>query len=416
MSSSFRNRAMRHPLTLVGTLALALAGASSGAWAQQTLFMPGIEVTSGWDSNRQLSTDDESSSENYRATAELKIRRITPRSDTELRPQISYQKFSGISNIDSVEGKLDLRSRYETLKGKAALYGRFRRQDAFNAELGQASFDDGGDPTIPDDVNSGTVSGGITRTNFMIQPSFSYSFTERTDFETTLRYDYLNYDSDLPGERVGYTSPSADFEIVHELSRRLRLGVGPYYDHYERDDGTNESDAYGLTVNLRWRTSEITRSTLRVRAERNEDTTFEPQRVEDKSTAWGVEWIGVRENRVGTTQYRIGRFLQPTSFGGRREVDQLHVQWDHPFNRKTLFRTAVRYVRTNSITDLDTAGDRDQARADVMLRHFFTESFFVSAGYRFAWIDRESVGNADNHSFLLTVGLRAKDPTGGYRP
>lgn len=415
MSSSFRDRFVSLRSSRRIAALAALLSVAPAAWSQQWLFMPGIETSGEYSTNRRLSTTDEESTSGGRVTLDARIRRISPRGDTELRPAISYQRFSGQSEIDALEGRFDIRHKYQTLKGRFGLQGRFRRQDAFNAELGQASFDDS-DPTIPDDVGSGVVTGGVTRTSYQVMPSFSYSFTERTDFETTLRYDAVDYDSELEGERVGYKSPSIDVELVRELSPRLRIGFGPYFSHYERDDGINESDSYGATINLRFKTSEVTRSTFRVRAERNEDIVNEPVRVKDSATAWGVEWIGTRENRAGSTTYRIGRFLQPTSFGGRREVDQLHVQYDRPFNRRTSLRAAVRYTRANEISDLDVGGgDRNQARADIMLRHFFTESFFLMGGYRFAWVDRDTTGNADNHSVLLTIGLRERDPTGGWR-
>src|SRR6201999_2819220 len=108
MSSSFRNR-------YLGFAAAALLGVglTPGAWAQQTLYYPGVEVSSVWDSNHQLSQNEESTT-GYRATLDTRIRRITPRSDTELRPQISYQKYSGRSDVDSLEGLFDVRSRYRT--------------------------------------------------------------------------------------------------------------------------------------------------------------------------------------------------------------------------------------------------------------------------------------------------------------
>lgn len=412
MSSSFRNR---HALALpLGVAAVLLLGGTTAVRAQQIVFLPGFETSTEWNSNRTLQIDDKDSLTGYRALLDARIRRITPRSDTEIHPAISYQKYSGRSDLDNVEGHVDMRSRYETLKGQFQVLGRFRRQDVFNAELGAASFDTD-DPDVPDDVETGVINGGITRTSFLVQPSFSYSITERTDFEVSTRFDYLNYDSDLPRERVGYTSPSIDLLVVRELSPRLRLGVGPYYSHYEADDDSSESDSYGAMVNLRWKTSEITRSTLRIRGERNKDIDLEPVRVEDSAMAWGIEWIGLRELRAGDLEYRIGRFLQPTSFGGRREVDQLHVQYDRRFTQRTLLRSAVRYTRSNQISDFDSGGDRDQARADVMLRHFFTEEFYVAGTYRFAWVDRDQVGNAENHGFFLSIGLRKRDPTGGYR-
>jgi hypothetical protein len=239
------------------------------------------------------------------------------------------------------------------------------------------------------------------------------------DLEATAQYEYLDYDTneDLQGFRSGFTSPSVDMQLVRKMTERFQLGVGPYYSRYERDDNSNESDSYGGLINLRWQTSEITRSSLLLRVEQNKDVILEPVRVEDKSTAWGLEWVGVRQHRLGQTQYRIGRFLQATSLGGRRKVDQAHVQYDRPLSQRTLLRGAVRYMRANDISDLETSdGDeRDQARFDLMVRHFFTENFFVSGQYRFAWVDRNASGNAENHAVFLSLGLRKRDPTGGFR-
>src|SRR5262245_12850926 len=144
MSSSFLERGARRQSRGAARFLLIALAATPAAWAQQTLFLPGAELSGEWDSNRRLSTAQEDSTSGGRATLDARIRRITPRSDTELHPQVSYQRYSQQSELDSVESHLDLRSKYETLKGRFGLLGRFRRQDALSAELGSGQFDEGG--------------------------------------------------------------------------------------------------------------------------------------------------------------------------------------------------------------------------------------------------------------------------------
>jgi hypothetical protein len=251
--------------------AAAALGVGPVALAQETYFVPGVTAGAEWNSNRQLSQEEQSSA-GYRASLEGYWRRNAPRTNFFLHPQINFQNYPDIDQQEKVGGLLELETNHRTLKGLYSLTARYTREDTLNAELGKAGFDEV-DPDAPDTAGTGIVTGGITRTRYEVQPSFSYSVTQLTDIEGELRWDSVKYESDAANERVGYENPEIQFLAVHSFGPRLRIGAGPYYTKFESDNDQNKTDGYGANLEMRYQWSEVTRTTLALNAERDDVTT-----------------------------------------------------------------------------------------------------------------------------------------------
>lgn len=386
--------------------AIAAAGLGEAAFAQETYFVPGFSAGAEWNSNRQLALDEESSP-GYRAALEGYWRRISPRTNFLLHPQINYQNFPDIDQQEKVGGFLELETNHRTLKGYYAFTGKYTREDTLNAELGRATFDDV-DPDAPDTVGTGTIVGGVTRTRYQARPSFSYSFTELTDFEGDFRWDSVKYESDQANERVGYESPLAELLLVHAFGPRLRFGAGPYYTKYESDNDQNKTEGYGANLEMRYQWSEVTRTTLAVNVERDEITTGSRQ---ENATNVGVRWLGQRRMRVGSVRYSIGRFLEPSSVGSRVTLDQFRVEYLRPIGPRFRIDTAVRLSRTRSIGDSTSIRDRDRANVEITSRTQLSRTLTLNAGYRYAFLDRKVIDDSvENHGVFLTLSFHGLDP------
>lgn len=401
---------------LSGALILSLAGSASG-WAQQTYFVPTVEAMAEWNSNRELVTIPalEDESVGYRLNALALWGWQIDRSKFELRPRVQFQEFPDREGVDPVEYFLDLRGEHRTLKGEMALFARYGRQDVYNAEYGDAAFDEF-DPDRPDITGSGIVFVGGTRETIEVEPSFRYDFSPLTSVSGLINYEKIDYGDDFVTGRVGYESPYAELMLIRVLGPLVEFAIGPYAARSEADDGSNETDTLGAKISLGYKWSETMYFTAAAVGERNEITDFTPAPVEDSVTDWGLEFTGYYRKRLAGVRYSIGRFLTPSTFGTRSTKDQVRVQYISPLTPLLTFNGAVRFTRDQRVGDTANR-DRDRANAELSLVRQFTPTWSVSGGYRYVWQDLAGAGGeADNNGLFITVSYRGLNPrTAGAR-
>jgi hypothetical protein len=407
MLSSCRNGRAGGRLAIGLSGGLVAFGAAQAVRAQETYFVPEVSASAEYNTNRQLDSTQDQGSAGYRATVEGYLKRNTQLTKFFLHPQLSFQKYPNIPKLESVEGMVEAEGTHRTVRGNYSFVGRYTRQDTLNAEIGRAAFDTV-DPNAPDTQGTGVAQGGITRTRYELEPGFSYSVTELVDIEGDLRMDSVKYESDLPGERVGYDAPSVSLTLVRAFGPRLKLGIGPYYSRYESDNNANKTNAYGADFDFRYEWSQITRTNLVLSFEKDDIT---ENGRSDSATAVGVRWLGRKRNRVGELRYSIGRFLQPSSVGTRATLDQFRAQWVRPMSPRLTFDVAARYTRVRSIGNSADDVGRDRANVDVLVRTLLTETISLAGGYRFAFLDRVTTsGSVENHGVFLTVAFIGRDP------
>jgi hypothetical protein len=302
------------------------------AGAQQTQFIPQIETSAEWATNRSLQVPSAPDGELYTATVGGDLLRRTPVADFDFRPLLTYQYDNKISNLDRFEALVDLVSDFRTLKGEYSFNAEYHREDAFNSQYGIAAYNPL-NPNAPDTAGTGELVTGVTRTTYEAAPSFSYDLTQRTSIVGTGTYDYVRYSTDFPGQLVSYQSPEVEIDAMYALSPASRVGVGPYFATYEpleSNEGTVRENTYGLNFNYNYnfsfRYSGVTRTTINLRVERD-TAQAAPGIPAASSTNWGFEWLGFHKFLTSSVQYSVGRFLEPSSFGARTAIDQVRVQY-----------------------------------------------------------------------------------------
>jgi hypothetical protein len=331
--------------------------------------------------------------------------RVTARSSTEFRPQISYQEYPGAEGVEPLELRFDLRSTVRSLKGEYTLLGRYRRRDTYNSEFGEAQFDDF-DPETPTD-DAGSVATLGTRTDWNLAPRFRYSLSDLSRIEGQVRYEVVSYDRSLRGNRVGYDSPYANFSYVRKMTERYEASVGPYVSRYESEDDVNETTTYGLQLGGGVRTGETSYLNAYLRVERSEVTTRAPVPSESN---WGLEVMGNRRFNRGNLRYSAGRFLEASTLGSRATKDEARVQYQHFLDPRLSLVSAVRFTRDKPI-EVEESFTNERVFADLSLLWSWTPTWYVNGGYRYSQQERSSVpGSAADHSVFLSVGYRALDP------
>jgi len=406
MSSSFRNP---------GICAAGLCGAAVAALvcappvsAQQIAFVPQAEATAEWASNRILTIPATSASdESIKLGGDLL--RISPRSNLDLRPLLTFQNGS-IRNLDNIEALVDFAGDYRTLKGEYTLNSEYHREDAYNAQYGVAGFNTL-NPNVPDTAGTGAVVTGLTKSTYLFDTGFSYKFTQRWGIEGSANFDAVRYSTDISGDLVSYNSPYVGLDLVWVTSQTSQLGIGPYYTRFDpirHDVGAQLSDDYGISASYRIRTSQLSTSTITARLER--DRSPLPGSGNDTTTTWALEWVGLQKFLTSALRYSVGRFLEPSSFGGRTTEDQARVQYTRTLSERLLFNSAVRFTRYTDVGN-QNAGTRNRGNADLSLRVLITPLWYVSGGYRFAYQNLPSQPHAaSSNGVFITVGYHGREP------
>lgn len=409
MSSSYRKSAL---LRRVAARAIALPGAcvfvAGSAHSAQTYVQPQVDLRAEINDNFDLTPGGSTDSDVYGYIADMQalIGIATPRSDTSIRPRVRFQEYPDRDEMQSWEGFLDLRSRYDWERSHLDLLGRYSRQDSYNTETPTGEFDPLA-PNDPTNADTGQILVGETRDRFLVEPEFAFELTERVELGAEARYEAVRYDSDSVQTQTDYDFMNAGGTVTWAFDQRSDLGAGAYVSKYEARDDSTETEAYGFNLGYGYEWSEVTGLVAEVFYEQNDTTDFLPARAEESTSGWGGTLTGYRKGEVSEWRASVGRNFIPTGSGGKAESDLLRIQYTRDFTERLRFSGAGRYEARTSLTERGSSDDRDYARADLSLDYMLAPTWFVRGGYSYIWQDRETAtDSADNNKFFISAGYR----------
>jgi len=392
------------------------------AHAQEVAFVPQFSLTGEYATNRTLATPSAPNSVDGQLMAGADILAHTQVASFDLRPLVTFLDDNKIKNLNQYEALVDLVTAYRTQKSEWDFEAEYQRQDAFSAEYGIAAYNPL-NPNAPNTQGTGFIVTGDTKTSFDVQPSFSYDLTQRWSLSGNLAYDAARYSTDVPGYLVSFNSEGAEVDMGYAVTRQSTIAAGPYYTNYEpinSDVGAVRNHSYGINANYNYKVSQITSTKLTVRVERD----MSPSAFgfpASSTTTWGADWTGIHKWLTSSVQFSIGRFLQPSSFGGRTSVDQFRVQYTKLFTERLSANAAVRATRSTDIGNivLDDTGNRDRANVQLALSYLFTEEWSLSGGYRYSYQSLPSFDtsglnagqrNAHSNAVFITVAYHGRQP------
>jgi hypothetical protein len=375
------------------------------AWSQEQAFVPRIEATAAWDSNRLLS-DRAQSGETYDGLLSVDWYRLSPRNDFEIIPQLTLEE-SSFKALDTWQAQVDFREHYLMQKADLLVTGQYYRQDAYNSEYGEALFNPL-NPESPDPVGSGVVVTGITRTSYQVAPTLNYSFTPRLGADVDLKMAAVRYSTDIAGALVSFNAPSAQADLNYGLTQRTDASAGLFFTQYDpTQDDALKSNSYGFQLGARHAWSQETRTSLELQIGRN--VVDEPFGAKKTATAIGVQWNGSAKWQTSSITYRIGRFLEPSSLGGEIAVSQIRVQYTKAYTQRLSFTGALRAARIDQLGETGT--NRTRIYGQLFAHYAITRNIYMSAGYNFGWqqIPAET-HTSDNHGAFFTLGYQGNEP------
>jgi hypothetical protein len=404
-------------------LGLAFATALAGGWlpmaeAAQTYFEPRIEGRVEQNTNRNLSIDPATEQDilGYVVIAEAIWGYLSPTTDTRIRPRIRLQEYPDNKEVRRSEEFLDLTMRHRpTERTTLGLAGHYSRRDDFNAQLGEAEFDelDPDDPTEISDTGTATVLTEDTRTRTHVRPQYTHRFTERAGVGLAALYQTVRFDSETRTASSDYDYWQVDAFSTYRLDPRTTLSLGPYVAGYETGDDSNRTDSLGLSAGWDRTWDELFETRFRIYGERSEVELRDGGAITstDKDTYVGADFTADRRMETGRLRFTAGRKFYPTSDGNRTVTDELRVQYDMNISARLSMRTALRAYQREAQGRTASGDDRDYARGELSIRWMLTPQYFVGGGYEYTWQERGQEGtSANNHAAFINFGYRGLGP------
>ncbi|MFL6604104.1 MAG: hypothetical protein ACJ8R9_22630 [Steroidobacteraceae bacterium] len=391
------------PLCLCTTVLLAPA-----ARAQRVSFVPAVQTTAEYDTNRLLSQHKQGG-EWYEARLSADLMRETVRSTLEVLPQVSLQE-SSYKALKTFEGQLGMRGEYRSERTDYKGVATYHRQDAYNSEYGVVQFDPL-NPGAPNTVGTGEVVTGITRQSWNIGPNITHDFTQRFSGEFDANYNAVRYSREIPQTLVSFDSPYVELDALWRLSQLTAIGLGPFYSAYRPvngfENGALRSDSYGAVFTYRYRTAQTANFSIDLKVGKDEQDQFDGSKR--SVTAWGLEWRGSQQWLTSRLQYSVGRFLEPSSVGGEVGLYQIRAQYTRSFGPRLSGLLATRLSRTSRLGQ--SSDNRDRSYGEASVQYALTREWTLQGGLRYGWQKLSSkVSAVHNEGVFITVGFHGLNP------
>lgn len=395
-----------------------LAGVVSlPAVAADNYFQPMANVRVDHESNRRLVPDGQPSKSltGYTASAGAVFGTRTPRSETDIRPEISFSRYPDEKEFNQTEGRLDLRTRYRSERSTLGLMAKYSRLSEYNAEFSDAAFDEF-DPDAPPVTSDGTVLASERRTRIDVRPSLEYRLSPLTRIGLDLLAQDVSYSADGATSQVDHRNYDADLHLARQISPRTTARAGIFVTRYETEDDVNVSEGYGLSLGLQQRWSETFTADLNFRIE---DSNSElhvteisgPVTLKEGTTPWTLQGALAWRGLVTRVRVMAGHMLVPSGSGSRNERDEIRAQIDRDLSERMVWRGIVRAFHEKREGELGQRNERDSARVETSLDWRAAPTWIVRVGAAYTWQDRKSdPTSADSALVFLSIGYQGLGP------
>jgi hypothetical protein len=403
MSSLFRRRL---GTCLVG---LPLLSVACAAGAAQYTWSPKVELTTEFNTNRDLLTTDADSSAAYFLDAGGQLKIVTPRSVTTVRPVIRAQQFPDQDALNTFEGFLDFYSQRQYERGSFDVFGLYEHRDAYNADLTDPNFNDLNPGLPPPGTDSGTVNNrGDTRTKLYLAPSGVRQMTERLDMGLSAAFEKINYSNGLGSANVPYDYLEGTASAGYEVTQRTSLVTSIFAADYSQNEVGVGSDGYGLSVGFKQQSTQLLTTSLTVTVEKWNLGEGAPTAFSGDETSIGGTFEVRHKGEVSSTQLLASHGVAPSTSGGMFTVDQLQLEFQRELSARLQLRTAGLYYRETALnSDRLLLPGQDYFNAEIALRWATARNWYLSGGTRYTWSKGEGdAQSADNVAVFMSVAFQ----------
>lgn len=369
MSSWYRN----YPKFVAAVVTLT---ASSMTMAAQTYFQPRAEIGAEVDTNRDLVTSGpKSTSEGYAVNAGGTWGIVTPRSDSTIRPQIGYTDYPD-AHANFLRAIVDLYSQYRSERSLASIAGQFNREGTYTSELASAQFNTV-NPNLPTTPETGRVTTDAIRTILTAAPSYSYSLTQRLNWNVTGTLQTVDYSGTNAPSYIPYDYYLGGTSLTWVTNPRMNTSFGVFASRESAKDSSGSVNSTGATLSFDFQWSKRFSGRLELTGERDESKVVKPFVVNDTRTGAGATFVTSWKGEISTLQFSAGRTFTPSGSGGIFRADQLQVEYSRDLSQRLAFTTAGRYIRYDSQSSAYNSSSYDYLTAVAGLKWKMTRTWYL---------------------------------------
>ncbi|MBA3562409.1 MAG: hypothetical protein H0W33_00065 [Gammaproteobacteria bacterium] len=360
------------------------------AFAADGYFLPQASAESIYNDNWRLQPDNREQVDALGAffdiSATLGLR--SPRSDISVTPRLRSSFFTDSEDDDRLSSDdqfLDVAAYRETEQARWAFTGGYSDESVLSSELSDINVDD---PT--DDVgDTGRLDVRNERQRITARPSWTYIYSEQTQFGLGYRFVDVSFDDQLVTRQVDYTDHQVDANLTRQLTERTLLTTQLFASRFEADQVNNETDSVGVNFELSRRMTERVRGSLNLGAQRVDAEFVDPVTgaTMSESNTNLLFGAGLRGEVTEITSWiaELSRRVNPNGTGFVVQTDQLLLSIDHAFSQRLRGNIGARAFRNEAIDDNATNQfiERDYARLEGGLEWSLTETWSLFGRYSY---------------------------------
>jgi hypothetical protein len=427
MSLSFPERALRRAGPARSAVAAFLPAAAAvaamlfagTAGAAQYFYLPEMEASTEYHTNPSLATDGTPHSHSAAFVGDFGVilGARTPTSETQFRPRLILQHYTGLANLRSNEELLDFKTHRSTPKLITDLVVKYSRQDSYSTELLQAQYDPF-DPNNPVVTNAGLQNVGNTVQREQVRPLIEYRYNELTGFGFNGLFVGTQYNSTIVGSQQNFDYTYARPYVRHALSATSDFAVGPFFAYYNSTailGNNSRSDVYGLSGDYNRNLGQTYRLLMTAQVAKTDSTINQPQltppSIHDTQTSWTL--LANLDHRLEVSNLRltVGHDISPSTQGVLAQTDQFRVQYNRYFTNKFSGVIAVRLVDERSSGTVGTnTVDNKYGRGTFEVFYDMTRQLYFWGGYTITAQRVTGTPNVSDNTFLVGIGYKGLGP------
>jgi hypothetical protein len=403
MSLSSRNGRLPRRATATAVTGLLLCPAAFGA---EVYYQPVVSLATAYNTNVELTPTLKNATEGYFADAATLIGIATRTSETTLEPRLSYNYFPGESDLNRLEGFLNLNSRYSWQRDRFNVAGFFDHRDDVNAEQPSAEVN----PVTPGVGNTspstGHVAVGTTRNYLIVDPTYSHALTALSSLGVAAEYQGIRYNQEDSGH-VSFNYYMGKVFVAWTHDPRTDFSVNVFGSRFDAQNIDSTATAEGVSGDVTYAFSQALRSEVSATYQRTKFDETDPRVFTDTSNTWGASASLVYTGLASSYRLGAGRSIDPNSSGSLFATEQLRAQYDRDITQRLHFAGALRYFRDISLAAEFGDDTRNYLTSYVKLQWMMTPKLFIAGAYTYVWQKyRTDPSGAAANVVSLTFGYK----------
>lgn len=361
------------------------------ARAEQWEIRPNASFGLRYDDNVRLRVENPESSLIGRAAAGVRAMRRAEANSLGITAGIFADRYSDVSELNNVGGFLTTEAGYETDRDLVGVDVRFDSQPTLTSE----------------EQTSGLLQVNKRRNRFIVSPSWTHLLSERASLDIDLAYMDVIYEDvqDIP--LFDYRLGAASLFGSYRLTERATLNGQVRFGRYEARDVSNEYDNVDVGVGADYLVTETLSvgALLGVRSTTGTFGSFPDDSVSQDSSGptYSLD-VNKRFNGGGILNLQGVRELAPSGTGELLDTTELRLKLDYPLSSRWRVLLYMNGYRNREPGGERTRSDRKFISATPRIVYRVSETWNLSAGYRYRWQKRDlDTDEAVSNAVFLTL-------------